>query len=250
MNSPSTQIPSLYWYDSILLRVIPPIVALICKTLMLSCRVVRVEGQQRELDALSRWGGAIYPTWHQRMLYLSHYLGSRNVTAMISHSRDGEYAARTARLLGFESVRGSTTRGGTEALRAIISRIKRGENGGMLADGPLGPARVAKIGSIIMARSARVPLLPLTWGGDRCWLFNSWDQYLVPKPFARVVVYIAEPIWVPRSAKVDELEEYRRLLEERLNDGTRWCDEQFGAERPWQKVKAEGPGVPKPTEDG
>jgi hypothetical protein len=173
------------------------------------------------------------------MSYLSHYLGSRNVTAMISQSRDGEYAARTARLLGFKSVRGSTTRGGTEALRAIISRIRQGENGGMLADGPLGPARVAKIGSIIMARSARVPLLPLTWGGDRCWVFNSWDQYLVPKPFARVVVYIAEPIWVPLGAKGDELEGYRRLLEARLNEGTRWCDEQFGAERPWQKVKTE-----------
>ena len=240
---------SMYWYDPMLLRLIPPVVALMCKTLMLSCRVVRAEGQQRELDALSRWGGAIYSTWHQRMLYFSHYLGSRNVTVMVSQSRDGEYAARTARLLGFKSVRGSTTRGGTEALRAIISRIKRGENGGMLADGPLGPARVAKIGSIIMARSAGVPLLPLAWGGDRCWVFNSWDQYLVPKPFARVVVYIAEPIWVPRSTNVDELEGYRRLLEERLNEGTRWCDEQFEVKRPWRKVNAGGPEEPRPTEE-
>ena len=245
MNLLSAQNPSLYWYDHVLLQVIPPLAAILTKTLMLSCRVVKVEGRQRELDALSRRGGAIYPTWHQRMSYLSHYLGTRNVTAMISQSRDGEYAARTARLLGFKSVRGSTTRGGTGALRAIISRIKQGENGGMLADGPQGPARVAKMGSILMARSAGVPLLPLTWGGDRCWVFDSWDQYLVPKPLARLVVYTGEPIWVPRSAKADELEGYRRLLEERLNEGTRWCDEQFGAERPWQKVKAEA----KPTEN-
>ncbi len=245
MNSHPVKGPSLCWYDPVLLRLIPPIVALICKTLMLSCRLIKVEGWEREAEALLRWGGAIYPTWHQRMAYLSHYLGSRNVTAMISQSRDGEYAARTARLLGFRSVRGSTTRGGTEALRAIITRIKQGENGGMLADGPLGPARVAKIGSIIMARSARVPLLPLTWGGDRCWVFNSWDQYLVPKPLARVVVYIAEPIWVPRTAKGDELEGYRRLLEERLNEGTRWCDEQFGAGRPWRKAQEERGSIPE-----
>jgi lysophospholipid acyltransferase (LPLAT)-like uncharacterized protein len=228
MNLLSAQNLSLHRYDHVLLRVIPPLAAILTKTLMLSCRVVKVEGQQRERDTLARWGGAIYPTWHQRMSYLSHYLGARNVTVMISQSRDGEYAARTARLLGFNSVRGSTTQGGTEALRAIISRIKRGENGGMLADGPQGPARVAKIGSIIMARSAGVPLLPLTWGGDRCWSFNSWDRYVVPKPFARVVIYIAEPVWVPRNAKGEELEVYRRLLEERLNEGTRWCDEQFG----------------------
>jgi lysophospholipid acyltransferase (LPLAT)-like uncharacterized protein len=235
MNLLSAQNSSLHWYDHVLLRAIPPLAAILTKTLMRSCRVVKVEGREREADVLERWGGAIYPTWHQRMSYLSHYLAARNVTVMISQSRDGEYAARTARLLGFGSVRGSTTRGGTEALRAMIRRIKRGENGGMLADGPQGPARVAKIGSILMARSAGVPLLPLTWGGDRCWLFDSWDQYLVPKPFARVVVYIAEPVWVPRSARGDELEGYRRLLEERLNDGTRWCDKQFGPERPQRK---------------
>jgi lysophospholipid acyltransferase (LPLAT)-like uncharacterized protein len=223
------------WYDRISLLIIPPLGALLIKLLMLSCRLVQTKGREWEVDALSRYGGAIYPTWHQRMSYLAHFLGSRGVTAMISQSRDGEYAARIAQRLGFKNVRGSTSRGGTEALRSIIRAIKKGHNGGMLADGPRGPARVAKIGSVIMARNAGVPLIPLTWGGDRCWMFNSWDRYLIPKPFARVVVYIAEPIWVPKSAKGESLETYRLLLEKRLNEGTRWCDEQFGTERPWHK---------------
>jgi hypothetical protein len=80
----------------------------------------------------------------------------------------------------------------------------------------------------------------MLWGADRCWLLNTWDRYLIPKPFARVVVYYCEPIRIPRSAKGEELEEYRRLFEERLNQGTRWCDEQFGPERPWRKVKEKG----------
>ena len=110
----------------------------------------------------------------------------------------------------------------------------------MLADGPLGPARVAKIGSVVIARDAEVPLIPVLWGADRCWIFNSWDRYLVPKPFARVAIFYAEPIWIPRSAVEEELEGYRRIFEERLNQGTRWCDEQFGSERPWRKVTEEG----------
>lgn len=244
MRSSSKKEPSGSWPDSFFLLVIPPLAALLIKLLMLSCRLGQVKGQEREKDALNRYGGAIYPTWHQRMSYLAHYLGSRHVTAMISQSRDGEYAARIAQWLGFKSIRGSTSRGGTEALRAIIRTIKRGHNGGMLADGPQGPARVAKIGSVIMARNAGVPLIPLTWGGDRCWMFNSWDRYLIPKPFSRVVVYVAEPIWVPRSAKGEALEEYRRLLEKRLNEGTRWCDEQFGSERPWHKKKNKDPAKP------
>jgi len=208
---------------------------------MLSCRVVRVAGQDREREAVARsGGGAVYATWHQRMPYHFYYFGSRHVTVMISRSRDGEYAARVAAWLGFKNVRGSSTRGGSPALKELVQRIKEGEIGGMLADGPQGPARVAKIGSVIMAKDGCVPLIPVLWGADRCWIFNSWDRYMVPKPFARVAILYAEPIWIHASASRDEVEGYRRLFEERLNDGARWCDEQFGAERPWRKVTEEG----------
>ncbi len=231
----------LRWYDPLLLRVVPPAAALAIKGLMSSCRVVAVEGAERAESAVGRaGGGAVYVTWHQRMSYHFHHFGSRHVTMMISRSRDGEYAARTAAWLGFRDVRGSSTRGGSEALREIISRMRRGEIGGMLADGPRGPARVAKMGSVIMAREAGVPMIPVLWGADRCCMFNSWDRYMVPKPFARVVILYEEPIWVPRQAEGEELERLRRLLETELNRGSRWCDLRFGPEHPWRRVKRTG----------
>jgi len=224
------------WYDAVLLRIVPPLAALFVKLLMVSCRVVRIEGFEATQEAISGTdGGAVYATWHQRMSYHFHHFGSRHVTMMISRSRDGEYAARMARWLGFRDVRGSSTRGGSQALREIIERMRRGEIGGMLADGPQGPARVAKIGSVIMARDAGVPLVPVLWGADRCWTFNSWDRYLVPKPFARVVVRYEEPLWIPRHADSEALESFRVIFEERLNRGTRLCDLEFGEERPWRK---------------
>lgn len=232
---------ALRWYDVVLLRVIPPAAAFLIKALMLSCRVVRVEGIERTREAASNThGGAVYATWHQRMSYHFHHFGSRHVTVMISRSRDGEYAARVARWLGFRDVRGSSTRGGGRALKEIIGRMRQGEIGGMLADGPQGPPRKAKAGSVIMARDAGVPLVPVLWGADRCWTFNSWDRYLVPKPFARVAILYEEPILVPPDAEGERLEAFRRLFEDRLNRGTRWCDEQFGEVRPWRKqVKGE-----------
>jgi lysophospholipid acyltransferase (LPLAT)-like uncharacterized protein len=232
------------WYDAILLRVIPPVAALLIKLLMLSCRVVRIKGLERTQTAVqSTRGGAVYATWHQRMPYHFHHFGSRHVTMMISASRDGEYAARVASWLGFKNVRGSSTRGGSEALKEIIRRMRAGEIGGMLADGPQGPARVAKMGSVIMAREARVPLIPVLWGADRCWVFNSWDRYLVPKPFARVAILYEEPIWIPKSADNEDLEGFRKRFEDLLNRGTLWCDEQVGAKRPWRKKTA--PDVPE-----
>jgi len=231
----------LRWYDIILIRVIPPLVALLVKVLMLSCRVIKVEGKERESDAVARSnGGAIYVTWHQRMAYHFHYFGSRHVTVMISQSRDGEYVSRMAKWLGFRNVRGSSTRGGRTALKELIQKIKDGEIGGMLADGPVGPARIAKIGSVILARKTQVPLIPILWSADRYWMLNTWDRYLIPKPFARIAFYYGEPIRVPPAAKREELESFRVLLENRLNEGTSWCDAHFGPEKPWRKVKEEG----------
>ena len=233
--------PPLRWYDPVLLRIFPPVVALLVKLLMLSCRVIKVEGKERETDAIARSeGGVIYVTWHQRMPYHFHYFGSRHVTVMISRSRDGEYVARMARWLGFRNVRGSSTRGGLSAIKELIERIRQGEIGGMLADGPKGPARVAKKGAVVLARETRAPLIPILWSADRCWVLNSWDRYMIPKPFARIVFYYGEAIHVPRSAGRDELESYRALLQDRLNAGTSWCDAHFGEERPWRKVKQDG----------
>ncbi len=231
----------LRWHDIFLLRIIPPLAALLIKMLLISCRVIRVEGRERDEKARAESDGVlVYATWHQRMSYSFHYFGPRHVTVMISQSRDGEYVSRIAKWLGFRNVRGSSTRGGMDALKEMIQKIRAGRPAGMLADGPLGPARVAKIGAVILARDTQVPLVPITWSADRCWILNSWDRYMIPKPFARVVWYYGEPIRVPPKVRREELESFRILLEDSLNRGTTWCDAQFGAEKPWRKVKEKG----------
>jgi lysophospholipid acyltransferase (LPLAT)-like uncharacterized protein len=229
------------WVDALLMAVLPPLAAMLIKALLFSCRVVKVEGLERYEEAIRRsGGGAVYVTWHQRMSYFFYFGGSHHVTTMISRSRDGEYVARLASWLGFRTVRGSSSRGGPTAVRELTRRIREGELGGMLADGPQGPARVAKLGTVLIARDGGAPVIPVLWGADRCWTFNSWDRYLLPKPFARIVLYAGEPLWVPQTVRGQELEKYRLLLEERMNEGTRWCDRHFGPERPWRKVTKAG----------
>lgn len=231
----------LRWYDHILLILVVPCIALLIRLLLISCRVIKEEGLEKEKDALARSGGnAIYVSWHQRISFLTHYTGLRDVTAMVSQSRDGEYAARLVKWMGIKSIRGSSTRGGKEALINIIQMLKKGGSAGMLADGPLGPARTAKIGSVIMAQRSGAPLIPVAWSADRAWILNSWDRFLIPRPFARIAVCIGDPLWVPEEAENSELEGYRKLVESRLNQAIKHCDEQFGRELPWRKVTAEG----------
>jgi len=226
----------LKWYDPLLLAIAPPIAALLIKAYLLSCRKSIVVGKAEAQKALSAAGNrAVYVTWHQRMSYYFHYFGPRHVVIMISQSRDGEFASRLASLLGFKSVRGSSTRGGMMATRQLIRAIRQGDSAGILADGPLGPPRVAKLGAVILAKETGVPIIPVLWGADRCWILNTWDQYLVPKPFARIAIRFEKPIWVPPKASREDLERYRLVLQKELNNGTRWCDQFFGVNRPWKK---------------
>jgi lysophospholipid acyltransferase (LPLAT)-like uncharacterized protein len=227
---------NLYWHDVIIFRIVIPFLSFLTGLLFFSCRVIRLEGLDNEQKAFDMPGGkVIYASWHQRLIYQVHRLKKRNVTVMISQSRDGEFAARMVNCLGLKDVRGSSTRGGTDALKELVRKIKSGANGGMIPDGPTGPPREAKIGTIILARMTGAPIIPISWGTNRCWVFNSWDKFMVPKPFSHISFYYGEPIFVPRSAKGPEMEAYRKLLEDRLNSITRWCDEVFGEQRPWKK---------------
>ena len=230
------------WYDPIVFNTIFPIFTSIIKLLLCSYRVVRIEGAELEKEAFEKSGGkAVYCSWHQRLAFHPRYLSKKGVTVMVSQSRDGEFAARLINAFGLGDVRGSSTRGGMAALVKLAQKIIKGEtNGGMVVDGPLGPPRVAKMGAVLLAKRSRAPMIPMMWGTDRCWLLNSWDRFIIPKPFARIVYHISEPIWVPEDAEGDELDKYKKLLEDSLNSAARWCDEQLGEERPWRKIKEQG----------
>ena len=233
--------PNLRWYDPILINILMPLLALFVKIILVTYRCIKVEGSSREKEILIQTGGrVIYCTWHQRIFYFARYLGFTNLTIMVSQSRDGEYACRLAKSFGVDVVRGSSTRGGHKALENLTEEVKDGKSAGMLLDGPIGPARVAKIGTIIMAHRTGVPIIPAAWGADRCWVLNSWDRFMIPKPFSKIIVHMGEPICILKNASNEELEKYRELLQERLNSIAHWCDEQLGEERPWRKPKQEG----------
>jgi lysophospholipid acyltransferase (LPLAT)-like uncharacterized protein len=225
--------------DRLLLLVVPPLLALLIKALTATCRVVRIHGLEQEREALAASASALYATWHQRMMYLARFMRPRRPWILISQSRDGTYGAETAMWLGFGTIRGSSSRGGARALLQVSRQLKDGQAVGILADGPRGPAREAKPGPVLVAAKAGVPLLPVMWGADRCWVLNSWDRYLIPKPFARIAIHIGKPIYVPRPNRREDLEPYRKRFEDEMNKAARWCDEQFGEERPWKRKTEE-----------
>ncbi len=169
--------------------------------------------------------------WHGRLMMAPHcWQAEATIHVIISRHRDGENIARAVRHLGVAAIRGSTTRGGTAAIRASLRLLKKGGYLGITPDGPRGPRMRAQPGIIVLARLSGAPIVPVTFAVSRRKVAKSWDRFVIALPFGRGVVLWGPPLYVAADADKTALEEARRTLEERLNALTAEADRMVGTE--------------------
>ena len=130
----------------------------------------------------------IFALWHGELLPLLWQHRGENVAIVISEHRDGEIVARIAESLGYATVRGSSSKGGSRALIGLMREIDAGRDGAITPDGPRGPARVFAPGAAVASQRTGAYIVPIRAAASRAWRLKSWDRFLIPKPFARVDV--------------------------------------------------------------
>lgn len=137
--------------------------------------------------------GFVFVLWHEALLPLLWRHRTQGVAILVSEARDGQYLADYAARIGYRLIRGSSTRGGARALLASVRELRAGTVVAFTPDGPRGPRREMKPGVVAAAQRAGVRILPIHAEADRAWRFRSWDQFMLPKPFARVRIAYGEP---------------------------------------------------------
>ena len=142
----------------------------------------------------------IFSLWHGHLLPLLWHHRQSRVAILISEHRDGELIARTAQWLGYNLIRGSTTRGAERALLSLVRELKSGREIAITPDGPRGPARKFAPGALIAAHRSQAPILPVAASADRAWRLGSWDRFVIPKPFARITVAYGEPAMIESTS--------------------------------------------------
>ncbi|HEX4871509.1 MAG TPA: lysophospholipid acyltransferase family protein [Nevskiaceae bacterium] len=166
-------------------------------------------------------GPVIVVSWHNRNIlgpfgYLAHRRPGRAFTPLASASRDGTLAALAMRHLGVECIRGSSSRGGSAALRQMVKSARAGNDLGITPDGPRGPKYVVQPGVITTARLTGLPIVPMSYQARRRIELRSWDAMIVPWPFNRLHYVYGEPIRVPREADEPQMEALRQQVEQAL----------------------------------
>ncbi len=180
---------------------------------------VRIVDPENETGILKSKKRLVYASWHQRFFPGITFFSTRKpIAIIISKSRDGEMAARAVDILGWHSVRGSSSKGGKEALDEIKTLGSSQHKVGHIVDGPQGPFGVIKPGLIRIAQYADLPIVPTITSGQNRWEFNSWDRFLVPKPFSRVIIRFGQAIHVPDEMDEEAFEATRLKVETRLKD--------------------------------
>jgi lysophospholipid acyltransferase (LPLAT)-like uncharacterized protein len=168
-----------------------------------------VDPRGRRRDLAERF---IYAFWHENLLLPPYFYGHPSIKVLISQHADGELIARVCRHMGFGTIRGSTTRGGMEALRQMLRASQRFHLG-VVPDGPRGPRRALQLGPIYLASRTGVPIVPSGIGFDRPWRARSWDRFALPRPWSRARVVTAVPIVIPPDLDKDQLEIWRQRVE-------------------------------------
>jgi len=197
--------------------VIPRLMKLVMTLITVTCRV---RWHNREtLEEYHRgdrpW---IVSMWHNCSTFAPWAMRNRQLTCMVSASRDGEYVARLGALFGNNTVRGSSSKGSSSATRAVLKLLKNGQAIALTPDGPRGPKYSVQPGVMWLASAANATILPLHIEASRQWVLNSWDNHRLPKPFSTIHIGIGKPIVIDRVLYKNSPEQATALVQEAMMD--------------------------------
>ncbi len=193
-------------------RLVPPLAALLIRALRRTVRF-RVHGREVIERYAAETQQYVHVFWHAHILLMVYSYVGPQLVFMISRSRDGEMIARTVERFGYVLARGSSSAGAVPAMRELFRAVRQGHDIGFTPDGPRGPSRKVQPGCIVAAQHFGLPIVPVALGASRAWKLRSWDRFVIPKPFSRVLLAYGEPLTV---AKDEPLEAASARLEEAM----------------------------------
>ncbi|MBN1197066.1 MAG: lysophospholipid acyltransferase family protein [Candidatus Aminicenantes bacterium] len=180
-----------------------------------TCRT-EVSGREAVEEVRRQGAPLIILFWHRHIFALIHHFRNSGARPLISHSKDGDLVAGVAREFGLDPIRGSSSRGGAAAFLTMMRSLREpGTEVLITADGPRGPARKMKPGTLELARRSGAWLIPVSWYARPVHIFRrSWDKFLLPLPFSRVRLTYGAPI-PPDALSSRHAEE---MIRNRLNE--------------------------------
>ncbi len=202
---------------------LPFLIYLTIRAIYMTMRV-SVVGREIPRELYRRGEGLIHILWHGRMIVSPFAYQGKEAHVLISTHGDGELIARVMQYFGFRLVRGSSTKGGREAAQKLLHLARQNRDLIITPDGPRGPVHTVKPGVAQLARRSGLAVVPYAFAASCGKEFRSWDRFLLPYPFSRIVHVFGEPV---RYREGEDTEEFRLRIERALLEATARADGYF-----------------------
>ena len=215
---------AMTWKRKLGYAIIRPIVKLFISSFWWTCRVEKIIGDEHALKLIEEGEPIIPCYWHQMHIFGSWYMRKLQkrglkIGFLISPSVDGEVPAKIVESWGAVAIRGSSNRTGARALRDMYNTITKDKVSPVTtSDGPTGPVHEFKQGAVMLAQLTQSPMLPIAYMASRYWELKTWDKFIIPKPFSRIVIAVGEPHSIDKKLNAEKLEEERLRMETDMNN--------------------------------
>ena len=194
---------------------------------------VNLKNRKKIENLLERNESFIYSFWHDQLLMCPlTWQSNSNIKVLISKHRDGDIIAQLISNLGFEAIRGSThktnkikNKGGLLSARKMIKSLKNGISIGISPDGPKGPRHKVSEGILSISRLSKSVILPVGIGFKKKWVLNTWDKFIIPKPFNEITVIWGDPI--PAITNEKNNHQFKTKLESKMNNLTAQANKNY-----------------------
>ncbi len=162
----------------------------------------------------------IFTFWHRHIFFVIFRFKHSGARPLISHSRDGEIVSQIAEEFGMNPIRGSSSSGGARAFLKLLESLKTEKSDILItADGPRGPLREIKDGTILLALKTHSAIVPISWHSSRVKVFKkTWDRFMIPLPFSHITFSYGEPIILPPTEKGQNKEQHLTILKTELQE--------------------------------
>lgn len=214
---------TMTWKRKLSYAIIRPIIKLLLTVFWWTCRVEKIIGDEHAQKLIDKGNPIIPCYWHQMHIFGSWYIRQLQkrglkIGFLISPSVDGEIPAQIVQSWGAVAIRGSSNRTGARALKDMYNVIMKDKVSPVTtSDGPTGPIHEFKQGAIMLAQITQSPMLPIAFAASRYWQVHSWDKFIIPKPFSRIIITVGEPHYIEKKSNAEILEQARIKMENELN---------------------------------
>ena len=189
----------------------------IASTLCKSIKIIKVNDEHiKKLEQQNK--NYVLAFWHGTMLLPWYLHRRRNFVALISRSKDGDLLARILENWDYKVVRGSSSKGGEDALKIMVEHAVDNYSIAITPDGPRGPAFKIKPGAVVTSKKSKVPLVLAGVGFSKKKKLKSWDRFEVPFFFSKAKIIYSDPVYVDDNLTFDETSAKLQECETKLNE--------------------------------